>query len=129
MFHRANLNYTLPARKPGSFGLSLPGQVAEWVTTTWFRFSVFLIWVPTAAAILMSSYSAIQKVGLLLVSPVAAAFYVALLRVILFALLFVPKIGPIFGWLRVLYYAAFSRLVCQPAPVITTPLWFGRSRP
>ena len=129
VFHRPSLTYSPPARKPGSFGVSWFGQVLEWITATWFRFGAFLIWVPLVLMILLSPFSVLEKIAFMLLSPVAACFYLILFRVVLFCLLFLPKIGPVAGWLRIAYYSLFSRLVCQQAPSITTPAWFGRSQP
>lgn len=129
VFHRPHLTYTLPSRKPGLYGTSVGGQALEWLTATWFRFGALVLWIPLVTIILASPLPAIEKLGLLLVSPIGACVYLLILRGAGFVLLFVPKIGAVIGWLRVGYYLAFSRLVCQQAPDISIPAWFGKSRP
>jgi hypothetical protein len=125
MFHRPSLTYSLPARTPGSFGASPVAALLEWLTQTWFRFGAFMLWIPLVAVIASTPLTAAQKIAFFLLSPIAASFYLAMLRLLFFILLFIPGLGQIVGWSRLVYYYLFSRLICQPVPAVTLPLWFA----
>lgn len=121
------LHYHLPSRTAGSFGSSMPGQVAESLTLTWFRFEVFLIWlamVPFVAAGPADSF--LSRLFLAILSPMAAAAFWVLLKLTGWVLYFVPGIGKLWGWGRMIFLWAFSRVVVQPAPTIDLPAWGNR---
>jgi hypothetical protein len=125
MFHRPSLTYALPARTPGSFGVSPIALVFDWLTQTWFRFGAFLLWIPLVAVITSAPLPVTQKIAFFLLSPVAACFYLTVMRLLFFVLMFIPGLGQIVGWARLAYYYIFSRFICQPVPAITLPLWFA----
>ncbi|HEV7658219.1 MAG TPA: hypothetical protein VGO55_00080 [Allosphingosinicella sp.] len=118
------LHYHLPARRPGSFGSSAIGRVAESATLTWFRFELVLAWLAVvifSLAIPWSSFGAAALV--LMTSPITALALVVLLKLCGWVFYFVPGMGKLWGWGRVIFLRAFSRLVAQPAPVIELPAW------
>ena len=118
------LHYSLPARTAGSFGSSLPGRIAESFTLTWFRFEVFLAWIVVIlAALLGSSQSAAQPLLTVITSPIMAVAIWALMKLTGWIFYFLPGIGQLWGWGRLMFLWAFSRLVVQQAPTIDIPAW------
>lgn len=118
------LHYHLPCRTAGSFGASTPGRVAESLTLTWFRFEVFLIWLALVPVIVASPAGSFTTRTLLaLVSPLAAVAIWVLFKLTGWVLYLVPGLGKLWGWGRIAFLWAFSRLIVQPAPTIDIPAW------
>lgn len=121
------LHYSLPARTAGSFGSSALGRVAETVTLTWFRFEVFLVWLLLISAISAGTTEGfVSKLLLLVLSPVAALAIWILLKLTGWAFYFVPGMGKLWGWGRIIFLWLFSRVVAQEAPKFDFPLWHSR---
>jgi hypothetical protein len=122
-----DLHYHLPSRSAGSFGTSPPGRFAEALTLTWLRFEAFLIWLVLLAALIAApSGSAVSKLVLLAVSPAAAFAVWVLLKLTGWVFYFVPGLGRLWGWGRIIFLWTFSRLVVQAAPTIDMPAWGAR---
>jgi hypothetical protein len=118
------LHYHLPARLPGSFGTSGLARAAESLTLTWSRFEVFLVWLILVPVILASpSESVLAMLGLSVLSPIGALAIWVLLKLTGWVFYFVPGVGRLWGWGRIIFLWVFSRLVVQPAPTIDLPAW------
>lgn len=116
--------YRLPNRAAGSFGLSPLGQVAEWITSRWITFDLFVAW---AAVILISAsqftHDPTLSLLLILTSPVGAlALYVAT-KILISITWFIPLVGPIVGIVRLTYIWTFCRIIVEPSPQIEISLW------
>lgn len=61
----------------------------------------------------------------LVASPALAFASWCLLKMSGWLFYFMPVIGPIWGWGRIIFLRLFSRLVAQRAPVIEIPAWSG----
>ena len=120
------LSYRLPNRLPGSFGASPLGRIAEWLTRSWLRLEAFLSWLVIVPLFLgMEWPSASALVGALLTSPVIALFTVFTLKVLGWAMYFVPGASRVWGWGRIAFLWAFSRLVVERTPDLEMPAWAG----
>lgn len=118
------LHYSLPARTVGSFGSSALGRVAEALTLTWFRFEVFLVWLVLLFVIGASTTEDVPaKLLFLVLSPVAAVAVWILLKLSGWVFYFVPGMGKLWGWTRIIFLWAFSRVVVEAAPTIDMPAW------
>jgi hypothetical protein len=122
------LHYSLPARTAGSFGSSALGRVAEALTLTWFRFEVFLMWLLMILVIAAAAEDNPSPLLLLVLSPVTALGLWILLKLTGWVFYFMPGMGKLWGWGRLIFLWAFSRLVVQPAPTIDMPVW-ANTRP
>jgi hypothetical protein len=123
------LHHRLPHRRAGSFGhTAVPSRVAEWITTTWFRFNSTLCWLVIVLAILLQPQheSAYLLLPMLVVSPIAAVMFCGMLQVMFWLAMLVPGVGMVPGLIRLIYATAFSRLIVEPAPDIEMPLWTPR---
>lgn len=119
-----DLHYTLTARSPGSFGSSLAGRVAETLTLTWFRFEVTLAWLLFAPFLIFSSSEDFgTKILMAAFSPIIAVVFWATLKSAGWVFYFLPGIGRVWGWGRIVFLWMFSKLVVQPAPGIDLPAW------
>jgi len=128
MHNSPQMHYHLPYRKAGSFGTSVPGQIAEWLTTTWFRFGAFVTWW-VALPFIMSATpgNPLATAGMLLVSPIIAALLYAMFKAALAIVYFIPITNVVMGYLRLGYIWLFSRIIVQEAPEIVLPVWSSRS--
>ncbi len=120
------LHYTLRARTAGSFGSSLPGQIAESVTATWFRLEVSLLWAVVVLLTVAAAQDPASSLYMLIISPATAFALWVLLKLTGWVFYFIPGIGKFWGWGRIIFLWAFSRLVVQPAPTIDLPAWSAR---
>lgn len=124
MGNRPAFVYSLPARRAGSFGTSGIGRLAEALTTTWFRFETFLVWILVAVSLIVAPPPSFALTSFAVIfSPITAVFFVVVFKALSWVAYFIPKIGAVAGWLRYIFYAAFSRFVVQPAPEIELPFW------
>lgn len=122
--HAPVLHHHLPHRKAGSFGTSGVGQVAEWLTTTWFRFGSFITWcliLPVIAS--FATENAFGALGMLMASTILAAGCYLILQFSLMILYFVPVTNIVIAYARIALLWIFSRLVVQEAPEIALPMW------
>lgn len=121
------LRYSLPARTAGSFGSSTLGRVAEALTLTWFRFEVFLVWLVLLLVIGASTTEDVpSKLVFLVLSPAAAVGVWILLKLTGWVFYFVPGMGKLWGWGRIIFLWLFSRVVVQEPPEFDFPLWHSR---
>lgn len=119
--------HKLPSRQRGSLGHWPVGALLEFITLSWFRFEVFIVWLAVAlvaisvpwrdlkAAVVMGVASPLVSIGLLL-----------LLKVVGWVFYFTPGMSKIWGWSRLTFYRLCSRLIVQPAPELEMPLWNSR---
>lgn len=123
------LHHKLPSRSEGSFGGSLFGRAAEWLTATWFRFEASLVWVGIVWVTVATPWpSFITGLAILLMSPLVAVFMLFSLKGAGWVIYLVPitLFSQTLGWARIAFLWTFSRLVVEPAPDIEMPLWIGR---
>jgi sterol desaturase/sphingolipid hydroxylase (fatty acid hydroxylase superfamily) len=106
------------SRRAGSFGTSSIGRVAEWVTTTWLRFTCALFVVVIVLVAILSPMAAGQKLMLIVFAPIAALFYWYGLLVCLLICRFLGTFGAVLAHILVIYLYIFSALVVQPPPTI-----------
>jgi hypothetical protein len=126
--HTPVLHHHLPHRRAGSFGTSIPGQVAEWLTTTWFRFGSFATWWLILPLIMSGTPgNPLATAGMLVVSPILAAGFYVTLKGSLMILYFVPVTRVVVAYARLAWLWVFSRLIVQEAPEIALPMWSARS--
>lgn len=124
MRNRPAFVYSLPARRAGSFGTSGIGRLAEALTTTWFRFEAFLVWLLVAIGLIVAPPPSLALTAFaVLFSPLTAVIFVVVFKAIAWIAYFIPKMGALVGWLCYIFYVSFSRLVVQPAPEIELPFW------
>lgn len=83
---------------------------------------MFLLWCVAAAVSLAAPSPAQLLLGLLL-SPLTALALWALLKLSGFTFYFIPGINKVWGYLRLGFRLAFSRVVVEEAPMIEMPLW------
>jgi hypothetical protein len=121
------LHYELPHRKAGAFGASGIGRVAEWLTTTWPRFNIFVCWVTLVLLLLVIPGAPPQssKLAMLLVSPLAAPILYVVIVLTSWVAYTLPAVNFVFGTARMFYLWVFCRLVVQPAPEIALPAWLS----
>jgi hypothetical protein len=121
------LHYELPRRKPGSFGISPVGQVAEWFTTTWPRFNIFVCWAAIVLLLLIvpGQPPHSSKLEMLLVSPLAAPLLYVVIVLTSWVAYTIPALNFVFGAGRMLYLWLFCRLIVQPAPHLALPAWLS----
>jgi hypothetical protein len=111
------------SRKSGSFGRSGMGRIAEWITTTWFRFTcVLLVGVVCLIIALIPTIPLSQKATLVLVSPIAAIFYWYSFLLCLLVCRYLGTFGKILAHVLIVYFYLFSRLVVQQPPLVTLGL-------
>jgi hypothetical protein len=105
-------------RQQGAYGKSLLGRTAEWITTTWLRFSCTLFTVIAWAIILSSNLSPNEKFHAFLIAPILAIarWYFLLLCVLLCK--YLGTFGKIFAHVLVIYFYLFSRLIVQRSPTV-----------
>lgn len=119
------LYFKFRSRPSGSFGTSPVGQIAEWITTTWLRFTCFLIVLVIVFIVAPSSLPTSEKLSIIVLSPLFAVFY-------WFGLLFcilvsrrLGAFGTLFANILVIYFYLFSRLIVQRPPLVG----LGMTRP
>jgi hypothetical protein len=118
------LNYRLPSRRPGTFGTSQFGLVCEWLTASWLRFEGFLTWLVLLPFCFAAGHSnLLTLVGGLLFSPIAALIAVFALKVTGWVVYFIPGPNKAWGWARIAFLWAFSRLILEEAPELEVPSW------
>lgn len=129
MHRLPTIHYKFPHRRPGTFGGSLPGDFAEWVTTTWLRFGIFVLWLIVAVVVLLtpSAIEGAPKILLLLISPLFAAFLFLALKLSRAIFYFLPVAGPIVGIAHLFYIRCFSHLIIEEAASVEFPLWYQRN--
>jgi hypothetical protein len=121
------LHYELPHRNAGAFGLSDFGRMAEWITTTWPRFNIFVCWVTLVFLLLAVPGAPPQssKLEMLLISPLAAPILYVVVVLTSWVAYTLPGMNFVFGAARMFYLWAFCRLVVQPAPHLAFPAWLS----
>lgn len=113
-------------RRTRSFGSSTLGKTLDWITTTWFRLSIFISAVAYIVILLSSDVPTGFPIPVAFLPPVGAAAVLFWIKLVVFVCSFFPVAGPIAGFSRVLFYKMFCRLVAEPAPKLEIPLWFHR---
>lgn len=122
------LHHHLPHRTSGSFGTSLAGRVAEWITTKWLRFDVFVVWIAVINSVIWQwSREPSSAIMSLIVSPIVAIVSYAILKTLFVIIWFIPGLNVVFGSLRLLYIWIFCRIIVQESPIVEIPLWAGKS--
>jgi len=97
-------------------------MIFDWMTRTWFRFNVLLAWLVMVLVVVAAPAPIGQKFGMLVVSPIAALFFYFAWYVFLTIVSFMPGIKIPFGFLKLIYFRLFSRLIVQPISV-EMPVW------
>jgi hypothetical protein len=111
------------SRKSGSFGRSRVGRSAEWITTTWFRFTCALFVVIFSLCLSpIPTISSSQKIALVLVSPIAAVFYWYSFLLCLLVCRYLGAFGKVLAHVLIVYFYLFSRLIVQQPPIVTLGL-------
>jgi hypothetical protein len=103
---RPSTVHKLPSRKLGSFGHSPLGAALEFMTLSWFRFEVFLIWLVLALGILANPWpNTLSAMLFSFSSPLLAIGIWILLKATGWIFYFVPAIGRFWGWSSALEWA------------------------
>jgi hypothetical protein len=117
-----DLQITFSSRRPGSFGSGPFGNVLEWWTTNWFRFTCLLVSAFITIGGLSSKLPASEKVFIITLAPVLATMtWGAFLLVLLFCR-YLGTFGQVFAHLLIIYFFLFSRLVVQHPPKLWLPI-------
>lgn len=113
-----DLHIKFKSRRPGTFGSSPVGKFAEWVTTTWLRFTCTLFTALFVTLALASSIPPADKLTTLAVAPVAALmlWYFFLFSILLCE--YLGTFGKLLSRLLVVYFYLFSWLVVQHPPTV-----------
>jgi hypothetical protein len=112
----------LPHRTAISRSSSPPLLVLDWLTRTWFRFNILLLWIFLLFLIIAVPVPIEQKLGMLAISPIAAVLFYLSWFVFLLIVSFIPVVKIAIGFLKLIYFRMFSRLVVQPIRV-AMPVW------
>lgn len=112
------LYFKFRSRPRGSFGTSPVGRVAEWITTTWLRFTCFLIVSIIVILVSPSNLATDQKALIILASPVFAIFYWYGLLFCILISRYLGIFGRVFANVLVIYIYLFSRLIAQRPPIV-----------
>ena len=109
-------------RRRGSFGTSGFGRLAEWLTTTWLRFtccifSFLIIAIAPAANLPLSG-----KLAMIILAPIGATMYWYLFLFLLLISEYLGTVGRVLSRVLVVYFYIFSRLIVQPPPLVSLPL-------
>ena len=107
------------------FPKSLIGKFSNWITTTWFRFNMFLLTIFIIAITPLNPVPVEEQIIQVLISPIMALIVLPILKFSLIIMSFIPYIGTVWGFIRILYYYLFSPFVLEPAPSIIMPAWFS----
>jgi hypothetical protein len=110
------------SRRPGSFGTSGVGRVAEWITATWLRFTCALFTVAIVVTVGVSNTPATDKLVLMALAPVGALFFWFALLFCLLICRFLGKFGMVLAHVLVIYFYAFSGLVAETPPTVALRL-------
>jgi len=94
----------------------------DWMTQTWFRFNVLLAWFVMVLVVIAAPAPIGQKLGMLIVSPIAAVIFYFAWYVFLVVVSFLPVVKIPIGFLKLIYFRIFSRLIVQPISV-EMPVW------
>jgi hypothetical protein len=122
------LRHKLPNRRSGSFGSSVLGQTMEWTTATWLRFKFAILCMIFIVVALSVGGRALERLEFLLLSPFIAIIMLLFLKIFGVIVYFIPGPNRVFGWLRLLFFWTFSRLIVQQAPELDMPLWIDLHR-
>ena len=121
-----SLHYRLRSRQPGSFGTSRAGRVFEFVTLSWFRFEIALLWLGMAIALISAPWNNMSMMLIvMLFSPAVAFMLWFLMKSVGIVFYFLPGMNWVWGYGRIIFLTIFSRLVAQEAPEIEMPAWFS----
>jgi hypothetical protein len=63
--------------------------------------------------------------GALLASPLVALFLVVTLKIMGWVFYLIPGANRVWGWGRIAFLWAFSRLVVEQAPQLELPVWIA----
>jgi hypothetical protein len=111
------------SRRPGSFGTSSAGRFAEWITTTWLRFTCLLFVIALCSTIsILPNIPISQKLTLVLASPIAAIFYWYFFLLCLLVCRYLGTFGKVLAHVLIVYFYLFSRFVVQKPPIVTLSL-------
>ena len=116
------LHYDFPNRKSGSFGTSAIGRFFEWWTTTWKRFTVLIFSVIIAVLLGISPELGPERFIIIVFSPLAGLLYWYIFSIILLFSRHLGILGFIIAHILIIYYAIFSRVVVQKAPILDLPV-------
>lgn len=116
------------SRKSGSFGSSISGNILEFCTKTWARFTCVLMFAFIALPVLFSNLPSGQKLSIVAAAPIAALIYWYAFLLLLLLCRYMGPFGIIFANLLLIYFYLFSRLIVQPPPGVYLPLTRGGAR-
>ena len=123
------LHYKLRSREPGSFGTSVMANCFEFITTSWFRFGCFLVWIPIVPLCMGANFGNYWlNLAFTATSPILAIACYLLLKLFSILIYFLPGRGFGLGWFRIAYIWTFSRLIVEAAPRIEMPAWLPTGR-
>ncbi|MEA2689721.1 MAG: hypothetical protein QOD51_2328 [Candidatus Eremiobacteraeota bacterium] len=98
------------------------GRAAEWLTTTWLRFTCALLTVFIVLIVALSNVPAGEKLGLFVLAPLGALFFWYAFLFCLLICRFTGLFGVLFANLLVIYFYTWSGLVVQPPPTVALRL-------
>jgi hypothetical protein len=116
------LQISFQSRKQGSFGGSPSGQIVEWITTTWLRFTCSLFSIIIIGVVASSHLPGENKVGVIFAAPLMALVCWYSVLFILLVCRHLGMVGRVLSLVIVIYFFLFSRLVVQPPPRVWLPL-------
>lgn len=112
------LYFKFRSRRRGSFGTSTVGRIAEWITTTWLRFTCLLFVVLIVMVVAPSDLPPDQKATVILLSPIMAVicWYVFLFFILVCR--YLGTFGNVLAHVLIIYFYVFSGLVVQRPPIV-----------
>ena len=111
------LHIKFKSRQQGTFGNSPVGRTAEWLTTTWVRFTCSLIVILVVAVTLASNLPPNVKLNTILVSPIVAVLCWHAFLFLILVSEYLGVFGKVLSRILVLYFYLFSRLIVQQPPM------------
>ena len=121
-FHAPRKTFKLPHRTKKPLGISPFLLAIDWLSTTWFRFNVTLIWIVITTVVAFAPYPMTAKLIIFMFSPVIAFVFYYLVYFFRIVLAFDEKRKLWVGYLELGYLRMFSRLVVQEIE-LDLPLW------
>lgn len=96
--------------------------IADWLSQTWFRFNLFMVWLALVGFLAISPLPMLGKLAIFAISPVAAIIGYYTLFVMIAVVAFMPGLKVPVGYLRLIYFRLFSRIVVQEIE-LELPTW------
>jgi hypothetical protein len=116
------LYFRFQCRRRGSFGPSTVGRIAEWITTTWLRFTCVVFSILIIAVAPLANLPSNDKMIMVIFAPIGAVMYWYIFLFLLLISEYLGTFGKVLSRVLVIYFYLCSRLVVQRPPIVSLPL-------